>query len=128
LELTDPALLGLVFDTGHFAFGAGPEDCEQVLDGLNRFAERIWYIHFKDCQPEVAQRSQEEQWDYFKALQHGLFCELGQGCVDFATVRDWLYKHDYRGYALVEQDILPGMGAPKESARRNREYLKSIGL
>ncbi|MEN6536043.1 MAG: xylose isomerase, partial [Bryobacteraceae bacterium] len=30
------------------------------------------------------------------------------------------------GYALVEQDVLPGMGAPKDSARRNREYLRSI--
>ncbi len=29
-------------------------------------------------------------------------------------------------YVLVEQDILPGMGTPKESARRNREYLRSI--
>jgi len=28
--------------------------------------------------------------------------------------------------AKVEQDILPGMGTPKESARRNREYLRSI--
>jgi inosose dehydratase len=27
---------------------------------------------------------------------------------------------------LVEQDILPGMGTPKESARRNREYIRSI--
>jgi hypothetical protein len=27
---------------------------------------------------------------------------------------------------LVEQDILPGMGTPKESAARNREYIGSI--
>jgi inosose dehydratase len=26
----------------------------------------------------------------------------------------------------VEQDVLPGMGAPRESARRNREYLRSV--
>jgi inosose dehydratase len=29
---------------------------------------------------------------------------------------------------VVEQDVLPGMGRPKESARRNREYLTGIGL
>jgi inosose dehydratase len=29
---------------------------------------------------------------------------------------------------VVEQDILPGMGNPRESARRNREYLRSIGI
>ena len=32
------------------------------------------------------------------------------------------------GWIVVEQDILPGMGDPKASARRNREYLASIGL
>jgi inosose dehydratase len=29
---------------------------------------------------------------------------------------------------VVEQDVLPGMGSPKQSAQRNREFLKSIGL
>jgi inosose dehydratase len=128
LELTDPELVGLVFDTGHYAFGAGPNGCTQVLDGLNRFAERIWYVHFKDCQPDVARRSREESWEYFTALKHGVFCELGQGCVDFPAVLAWLREHNYQGYITVEQDVLPGMGAPKESARRNREYLKQIGL
>jgi inosose dehydratase len=28
----------------------------------------------------------------------------------------------------VEQDVLPGMGQPKESARRNREYIRSLGV
>ncbi|HMR62468.1 MAG TPA: xylose isomerase, partial [Anaerolineae bacterium] len=55
-------------------------------------------------------------------------CELGQGCVAFAAVRDWLVQHNYQGWLTVEQDVLPGMGAPKESARRNREYLRQIGL
>ncbi|HMQ50526.1 MAG TPA: TIM barrel protein [Anaerolineae bacterium] len=128
LDRTDPDLVGLVFDTGHFAFGAGPDGCQQVLAGLNQFAERIWYVHFKDCQPEVARRSRDEAWDYFTALKHGVFCELGQGCVDFAAVRDWLVQHNYQGWLTVEQDVLPGMGAPKESARRNREYLRQIGL
>jgi inosose dehydratase len=48
--------------------------------------------------------------------------------VDFASVVKWLEARGYDHYVLVEQDVLPGMGAPKESARRNREYLKSLGL
>ena len=31
------------------------------------------------------------------------------------------------GWIVVEQDVLPGMGNPRESARRNREYLRSLG-
>ena len=123
LELTDPKVIGLVFDTGHYAFGAG--DCE-VVSGLERFKHRVWYIHLKDCQPQVAQRSRVEQYDYLQSLRDGVFCELGQGCVDFPAVLRWLKANRYDGYMLVEQDVLPGMGAPKESARRNREYLDSI--
>jgi inosose dehydratase len=123
LELTDPELVGLVFDCGHYAYGAGASD---VVKGLERFQERVWYIHFKDCQPEVAGRARTEHWDYFQALRHGVFCELGKGSVDFPAVLRWLKANRYDGYTLVEQDVLPGMGTPKESARRNRDYLRSI--
>jgi inosose dehydratase len=123
LDLTDPSLLGLVFDTGHYAFGS---QGGSVLEGLDRFRDRIWYMHFKDCDPAVAARSRTEGWDYFESLRHGVFCELGRGSVDFPAVLGRLKSAGYEGYVLVEQDVLPGMGAPKESARRNREYLRSI--
>jgi inosose dehydratase len=123
LDATDPSAIGLVFDTGHYAFGA--QSCD-VLPALDRFRERIWYLHFKDCHPEVAARSRAGQWDYFESLRQGVFCELGKGCVDFAAVLRWMRNAGYTGYALVEQDVLPGMGSPKASARRNLEYLRSI--
>lgn len=123
LELTDPRSLGLVFDTGHYAYGSGGAD---VVAGLERFKDRVWYVHFKDCQPEVAASARSQGWDYFQALRHGVFCELGKGCVDFPAVLRWLRRSGYDGYILVEQDVLPGMGEPAESARRNRDYLRSI--
>lgn len=123
LELTDPKTIGLVFDSGHYAYGSGDYD---VVNGLERFKERVWYIHCKDCRPEVADRARAEQWDYFQALRHEVFCELGKGSVDFPAMLRWLRINHYDGYVLVEQDVLPGMGAPKESARRNREYLRSV--
>ena len=123
LDATDPEAIGLVFDTGHYCYGSGGAD---PVEALERFRDRIWYIHFKDCQPEVAARARAGQWDYFQALRHGVFCELGKGCVDFPAVLRWMRDTGYRGYALVEQDVLPGMGTPEASARRNREYLRSI--
>jgi inosose dehydratase len=125
LDLTNPQRLGLVFDTGHYCYGAGTGDCD-VVAALERYGERVWYIHCKDCEPEIARRARAEQWDYFTALRHGVFCELGKGCVDFPALLKRLAARRYAGYVLVEQDILPGMGSPKESARRNREYLRSI--
>jgi inosose dehydratase len=123
LDLTDPQTVGLVFDTGHYVFGSG--DCD-VIAGLERFKDRIWYIHLKDCRQDIARKSREQNWDYFQSLRQGIFCELGQGCVDFPKVLRWLKSDGYQGYVLVEQDVLPGMGAPKDSALRNREYLRSI--
>jgi inosose dehydratase len=125
LDLTNPERLGLVFDSGHYCHGTGKEECD-IVAALNRFAERIWYIHLKDLEPNVAHRSREEQWDYFTAMRNGLYPELGKGCVDFPALLRWLAKHDYKGYVLVEQDVLPGLGTPKESAARNREYIRSI--
>jgi inosose dehydratase len=126
LDLTDPHLLGMVFDTGHYAYGAG--GCETMLEALVRFAPRIWYVHFKDCHSAIAQQARAEQWDYFAAVRNGLYCELGQGCVDFPAILAWLREAGYAGYITVEQDVLPGMGSPRESAARNRAYLRAIGL
>jgi inosose dehydratase len=123
LELTDPNTIGLVFDCGHYVFGAQDFD---AVRGLERFGDRVWYVHLKDCQPDIARQSRAHGWDYFESLRHGIFCELGNGGVDFPSVLGWLAAHKYDGFMLVEQDVLPGMGLPKESARRNREYLRSI--
>lgn len=128
LAMTASELIGLVYDTGHYVFGSGTNNCEAVLKGLNRFAERIWYVHFKDYEPAIASRARSEGWDLLQSMQQGLFCELGKGCIDFAAVTTWLRNHDYEGWIVVEQDVLPGMGTPKESARRNRAFLRSIGL
>jgi inosose dehydratase len=128
LDLTDPEVVGLVLDTGHYTYGSGANDPSGALAGLKRFGERVLHVHFKDCQPEVAARARAEGWEYFQALREGVFCELGQGCVDFPSIIAWLRERDYAGWIVVEQDVLPGLGAPRESARRNRQYISRLGL
>jgi len=123
LQITNPTLLGLCFDTGHYRFAGG-----DPVAGLRAYKNRIWHVHFKDCNPEIARRSRTEGWDYFTSVRNGVFCELGKGDVDFPRIKAELGKIGYEGWIVVEQDVLPGMGKPKESARRNREYLASIGL
>jgi inosose dehydratase len=127
LARTDPGMLGLVFDTGHYTYGSGQYDAQSATAGLERFADRIWYVHCKDCSGFVARQARIEHWDYFAAVRQGVFCELGQGVVDFSEILGRLEARGYSGWLLVEQDVLPGLGTPKESARRNREYLRSIG-
>lgn len=123
MAMTNPELLGLCFDTGHWSFAGG-----DPVTGIHEFADRIWHVHFKDQEPEVARRSREEQWDGPTSVGHGIFCELGKGSVNFPAVLQALNEIGYDGWIIVEQDVLPGMGTPKESAARNRDYLRSIGL
>jgi inosose dehydratase len=123
LDRTDPSVVGLCLDSGHVTYGGG-----SPLDLLSRYADRVWHVHFKDCAPDVAARARREGWDYQTALRHGLFCELGRGEVDFEGLVQALTARGYNGWSVVEQDVLPAMGAPLESARRNREYLRGIGL
>lgn len=124
LRATDPALVGLCFDTGHYRFGGG----DKALEILRSHADRVWHVHFKDCSAAVHSRSKREHWDYFEALSHGIFCELGKGDVPFPAIIEELRKMAYSGWVVVEQDVLPGMGAPREYAQRNRQYLAGLGL
>jgi inosose dehydratase len=129
LELADPEFIGLVFDTGHYTYGTGRDDDGSLaLEGVKRFWDRVWYVHFKDCDSRVARRAREESWDYTTAVQSGVFCELGRGSVAFPQILGFLREKGYNDWITVEQDVLPGVGTPKESARRNREYLRALGL
>ena len=123
LSLTDPSLVGLVLDMGHYMFGGG-----DPLEALKKHKDRIWHIHFKDCHPDVANKSRKEGWDYFKSVANGVFCELGKGSVDFRAIAEELHAQKYSGWIVVEQDVLPGMGNPKVCAQRNREFIKSLGI
>ena len=123
LASTDPSLVGMVLDMGHYMFGGG-----DPLYALKNHKERIWHIHFKDCHPDIATKSRDEGWDYFKSVGNGVFCELGKGSVDFPAIVKELHDQKYSGWIVVEQDVLPGMGDPKVCARRNRQYIKSLGV
>jgi inosose dehydratase len=123
MSRTDPALLGLCLDTGHLMFAGG-----DPITALSHYGERIWHVHFKDCEPALAAQSRVEEWDYHTSVRRGIFCELGRGMVPFARVLDMLRARHYDGWIVVEQDVLPGLGTPAASAGRNRKYLRGLGL
>ena len=123
MQRTEPARLGLCVDTGHATYGGA-----DPVSLVSRYRDRVWHVHFKDCSPAIAARAREERWDYLTAISHGLFCELGAGQVDFAAVLQQLRAIEYDGWIVVEQDVLPSMGAPAESAARNRGFLRRMGL
>jgi len=123
MSRTTHPLLGLCLDTGHLMYGGG-----DPLATIAKYLDRIWHVHFKDCDPDLARAARNEGWDYHTAVRRGIFCELGRGMVPFAGVLDALRAGGYTGWIVVEQDVLPGLGTPSASAVRNREYLRRLGL
>lgn len=123
MNLTDPSILGLCLDMGHYAFGGG-----DPVEAMEKYYSRIWHVHFKDFDLKVGRAASDNNYDYFKSVEEGVFCELGKGCVNFDSIVNILNEKGYDGWIVVEQDVLPGMGSPKKCAAHNRQYIKSLGL
>ena len=124
LNEVDESILKICFDTGHHSYaGFDP------VAFMKRNMSRISYMHFKDIDPVVKADVVENRTDFYKACSQGIFCNLGEGDVDFPAVRQLLLDHGFEGWCTVEQDCDPSLpGTPLEDARANREYLQSIGF
>jgi inosose dehydratase len=124
LDEVDEKVLKICFDTGHHSYaGFDP------VAFMKKHIGRISYMHFKDIDPKVKTDVIENRTDFYKACGQGIFCNLGQGDVDFPAVRQVLLDNGFEGWCTVEQDCDPSMpGTPLEDARANREYLQSIGF
>jgi inosose dehydratase len=122
---TDPDLIGLCLDTGHYYYGGG-----NPLDAVHRYKSRIRHIHLKDVRPSVLESVRRDRIGYLDAVRRGVFCELGEGAVDFRSVLEELEKYGFHGWAIFEQDVDPATGGSAlASALRSREYLRrEIGV
>ena len=119
LNRTDPNLVGIVFDTGHYMLGGG-----DPVEGVKTTGERIWLMHFKDFNPDVLAQADAHNWNYQDMIGQGVFSELGTGAVDFPAVLRAMEEVGYDGWIVVEQDVLPGMGSPAENAKTESGVLK----
>lgn len=124
LSETDPDTLKICLDTGHSHYaGFDP------LAFMDRHMARIAYMHFKDIDPAIRQNVIENRTDFYVACGDGIFCNLGEGEVDFPKVRQKLIDHNFSGWCTIEQDCDPeGATSPLDDAVKNRQYLASIGF
>lgn len=124
LDEVDDSILKICFDTGHHSYaGFDP------VAFMRRHIGRISYMHFKDIDPKVKADVIAKGTGFYDACGQGIFCNLGQGDVDFPAVRQILLDAGFQGWCTVEQDCDPTLDvSPIDDARKNREYLKSIGF
>ncbi|MEM7470378.1 MAG: TIM barrel protein [Pseudomonadota bacterium] len=124
LSEVDESILKICFDTGHHSYaGFDP------VAFMKRHIGRISYMHFKDIDPAVKADVVANRTDFYKACGQGIFCNLGEGDVDFPAVREVLLDAGFEGWCTVEQDCDPLLDPdPLGDAKKNRAYLQSIGF
>lgn len=124
LDEVDESILKICFDTGHHSYaGFDP------VAFMKRHMDRISYMHFKDIDPKVKAAAIANRTGFYDACGQGIFCNLGDGDVDFPAVRQLLVDSGFEGWCTVEQDCDPTLDvSPIDDARANRQYLESIGF
>jgi inosose dehydratase len=118
--------VALCLDTGHLLVGG--VDPVKLLRAANG---RVTHVHFKDGDAALAARVRRGEIGYRDAVAGGLYRPLGEGDVDVAAVVALLEARQYRGWYVLEQDVVldaepaPGEG-PVRAAARSLNYLLEI--
>jgi inosose dehydratase len=121
LDATDPDLVSLCLDTGHYAYCGG--DSVRLIE---TYGERIGYLHLKQVDPAVLAEVRTEGLPFGPAVARGVMCEPPHGVPALEPVLTAARKLDRDLFAIVEQDMYPcPPGQPLPIARRTRAFLRS---
>ena len=119
MEMTDPSLLSLLYDSGHLAFSG--EDYVAVLE---RHVGRVRHVHLKDVRLPVLDRVKKERMSFLRAVKEGVFTVPGDGGVNFEPVFRLLDRKGYRGWYVVEAEQDPAKANPFEYAVKARAFIR----
>ena len=121
---TDPEHVALCLDTGHISYCGGDN-----VEIIERFPERIGYVHLKQVDPAVMTRVREEGLSFAEAVQLGAMVEPPLGVPAMEPLLEVLYGLDVDLFAIVEQDLFPcEPDVPLPIATRTAQYLGGCGL
>ena len=102
LSDTDPDLVNLCLDTGHIAYCEGDN-----IEIVERFPDRITYVHLKSVDPAVRARALAESMPLSEAVKLGVMCEPPYGEPDMPPLLEALGHLDRDIYCVIEQDLYP---------------------
>ena len=119
---TDPACVGLLFDTGH-AFYGGAADPAALL---KTHAERVVHVHCKDVRPAVIAQARNEGWSFLTGVLNGIFTVPGDGVIDYGAVLGILHAAGYQGWLVVEAEQDPAVAPSHVYAKKGYETLRRL--
>lgn len=123
LDATDPALVGLCLDTGHYAYCGG--DSVKLIE---TYGERIGYLHLKQVDPGILAGVVRDGTPFGPAVRQGVMCEPPRGEPALEPVLAAAQGLGVDLFAIVEQDMYPcPPEQPLPIARRTRAFLRSCG-
>ncbi|QBD86584.1 myo-inosose-2 dehydratase [Clostridium tetani] len=119
MEMTDPTLVYLLYDTGHLVFSG-----EDPIVVLRKYINRIKHVHLKDIREDVVKIVKQKKMSFLQAVKLGAFTVPGDGDIDFKPVFDILAENNYEGWLLVEAEQDPARANPLEYAIKARKYIQ----
>ncbi|AVZ73132.1 2-keto-myo-inositol dehydratase [Streptomyces lunaelactis] len=123
LDATDPDLVSLCLDTGHYAYCGG--DSVKLIE---TYGERIGYLHLKQVDPEILAEVVADEVPFGPAVGRGVMCEPPAGVPALEPVLAAAQALDVELFAIVEQDMYPcPPDKPFPIAQRTRGFLRSCG-
>lgn len=124
LDGTDPEYVNLCLDTGHVEY-CGADN----LAIIERYPDRVQYVHLKQVDPAIRQRARDEQLGFAPAVRLGVMVEPPLGDPDMPTLLAALAGLDRELFCIVEQDMYPcDFDQPLPIAERTRRYFAGCGL
>jgi len=121
---TDPQFVNLCLDTGHIAYCEG--DNVQIVE---RFPDRITYVHLKQVDPAVRDRAVRESLPLSEAVKLGVMVEPPYGEPEMPPLLEALGNLDRDIFCVIEQDLYPvEPDVPLPVAARTAGYFVACGL
>ena len=116
---TDPALVHLLFDTGHL-YWSGDDPLALARD----HGDRIKHVHLKDIRRSKMEECDARGSSFEQGVRAGVFTVPGDGDIDFGPIFQALADAGFEGWLVVEAEQDPAMAHPLTYAFKAREYIR----
>ncbi len=121
VERTEPDLVGLAPDLGHWAYAGGDVDTL-----VREWRDRLVYPRLKGFDQAVFDKQAEERLGFRSFVEAGGFTPLGEGTLELEGALLRLERVDYAGWLCVELEPLsPAAADPRANTLASREYLRA---